>query len=636
MEGAGGRLKQEFTNPKRLIRRGVPYPDFELVQPQFLLARGTVKTGIKREQYWKDRAVTQIGPTLGGFMEDELEYNPSIELQEMENSSFELQRSNFEPQTLAEKEFIILDLGTNLTGFVGLEVEVHEDARLFACFDEILQNNDVNWRRLGTIAALTWDLGHLEAERRSRSIGTGLDPGLPGTGTIFNLASFKPYTLRYLKLIVPKGSVVVKNVYLREYANPDIRSASFQCDDERLNRIFEAGVQTFRQNAVDVFMDCPHRERAGWLCDSYFTARVAYDLSGNTLIEKNFFENYLLPDSFPHLPDGMLPMCYPADHPDSVFIPNWAMWFVVQLEEYLHRSGDRKLVDDLKPRVMALLDYFKPFKNESGLLEKLDSWIFVEWSAANRFVQDVNYPTNMLFARTLELAGHLYDFPDLLAEAANIKDTIRAQSFNGQFFRDHSVRMEDGNLLVQDDLTEVCQYFAFYFDLASPETYPELWNTLTQHFGPGRQDQNLFPQVHPANSFVGNYLRIELLARYELQRQLMGESINFFDYMAQETGTLWENIGTYASCNHGFASHVVHVFYRDLLGIARVDRNTRLITFRFADIPLESCEGSIPLDGELITLNWQKKGGQLFYSYRIPDGFQAEIINDSGLELIRE
>ena len=31
----------------------------------------------------------------------------------------------------------------------------------------------------------------------------------------------------------------------------------------------------------------------------------------------------------------MLPMCYPADHYDGNFIPNWAMWFVLELEEYI-------------------------------------------------------------------------------------------------------------------------------------------------------------------------------------------------------------------------------------------------------------------------------------------------------------
>ena len=59
------------------------------------------------------------------------------------------------------------------------------------------------------------------------------------------------------------------------------------------------------------------------------------------------------------------------------------------------------MVDALQPRVLRLLDYFKPFENEDGLLEKLQSWVFVEWSAANDFVQDVNYPSNMLYAGTL-------------------------------------------------------------------------------------------------------------------------------------------------------------------------------------------------------------------------------------------
>ena len=89
------------------------------------------------------------------------------------------------------------------------------------------------------------------------------------------------------------------------------------------------------------------------------------------------------PPKFAHLPDGMLPMCYPADHNDGVFIPNWALWFVVELEEYLARSGDRETVDALRPRVLRLFDYFKKFRNEDGLLEKLESWVFVEWSAAN-------------------------------------------------------------------------------------------------------------------------------------------------------------------------------------------------------------------------------------------------------------
>jgi alpha-L-rhamnosidase len=38
----------------------------------------------------------------------------------------------------------------------------------------------------------------------------------------------------------------------------------------------------------------------------------------------------------------------------------------------------------------------------------------------------------------------------------------------------------------------------------------------------------------------------------------------YFDYMALRTGTLWENDTPHASCNHGFASHVL--VWLDYLG----------------------------------------------------------------------
>ena len=32
----------------------------------------------------------------------------------------------------------------------------------------------------------------------------------------------------------------------------------------------------------------------------------------------------------------------------------------------------------------------------------------------------------------------------------------------------------------------------------------------------------------------------------------------WYTYMADTTGTLWELVASQASCNHGFASHVIH------------------------------------------------------------------------------
>jgi alpha-L-rhamnosidase len=601
------------VEPKQLLPRSVSVPRFTKCSPITHMYAGDIEAGKCVEDYWKDRSLTNIGPEYKGYGEDELEFVLSKELQELVTISCVDVHESWLPDSSVSLDagtYSIFDFGVNLSGFLGARIKCTEDTRLAFVFDEVLSDKDVDFKRLGCVNAISFQMpaGEYEVE------------------------SFEPYTLKYLKIIVLEGACSVSGIYLRELTNPDVFAASFQCSDERLNRIFEAGLQTFKQNAVDIFMDCPSRERAGWLCDSFFTSRVEYDLTGNTLIERNFLENFLLPKEFPHLPHGMLPMCYPADHSDGNFIPNWALWFVVELEEYLKRSHDCDMVDRLKLRVLSLFEYFDRFRNEYGLLENLERWVFIEWSKANSFVQDVNYPTNMLYAGALAAAGRMYDLPDLVREADRIRQVIREQSFDGQFFCDNAVR-ENGCLRVTRNRTEVCQYYAFFFEVATTQTHPVLWGLLVERFGPSRKDANEFPEVHIANAFIGNYLRLELLSASGYVEQLRQEIVSYFLYMAEQTGTLWENIGSYASCNHGFASHVIHCLYRDILGINEVDRCKKVIKLIFPDIELKMCEGKMPAGNSRVFVKWWKQDNTLYYVVDVPDGYRFEIDNKSGMTM---
>ena len=261
----------------------------------------------------------------------------------------------------------------------------------------------------------------------------------------------------------------------------------------------------------------------------------------------------------------MLPMCYPSDHPNENFIPNWAMWYGVELCEYFGRTGDREFIDGAKEKMYALLDYFKPFENEYGLLEKLEKWVFVEWSKSNELVQDLSFPSNMMYAKLLDNVGRLYDDPALIQRAEAVREAIRKLSMTESgFFCDNAHRV-DGKLVLSGERTESCQYYAFFCDVATPETYPDLWNTLVRDFGYNRKVTGLYPEIWPANAFIGNYLRLDLLNRYGYRDELYDNIKGYFTYMADLTGTLWENDGAYASCNHGFASHVI--YWMDQLGL---------------------------------------------------------------------
>ncbi len=602
---------------KALLPRRVDYPDYTVRQPSWLVAQGQVRTGVKVNKPWKDRSLTDIGPKLGGYPEKELETIPSLELQTIANATNQPINQPWTPgesRVLASNAWEIVDLGCNLTGFIGAKLNCRNKTRLFFTFDEILSNGDVDFKRLGCVNIIAYDLQ-------------------PGT---YELESIEPYTLRYLKLIVLEGDCEVQNLYLREYTGAGVWQAQFAASDERLNRLFAAGRETFRQNALDIFMDCPSRERAGWLCDSFFTSRVAKDLCGDTRIEKNVFENFLLPPKFAHLPDGMLPMCYPSDHNDGVFIPNWALWFVVELEEYLARSGDRETVDALRPRVLRLFDYFKKFRNEDGLLEKLESWVFVEWSAANSLRAGCQLPLEHALRQ-----GPRRRRQDVWP--------VRTDGGRRAHPRDHPPPVIRGRLLLPTTPN------ASTASSRPPPTAPRSASTspssstwphrkptpnsggrLVKDFGPQRKQTKAFPEVHPANAFIGNVLRLELLSRYGLCQQLLDESLAYQLYMADRTGTLWENDGAYASCNHGFASHGgVHVLYRDVLGLQQVDTVNHLVQLRFTDTRLDWCEGRMPTVDGPVELRWRKEDGKRVYQVTAPAGYTIKTENRSTLPAVQ-
>lgn len=597
---------------RRYLPRVSPYPDFVLRKKPVVVGRGSVETQAIVKNLWKDRSLTAISDNLKGYPERDLEIIPSIDMQKLVSrpdptaSVERVARIDLQPQ-----KYAILDFGLNDTGFLCATVACAEPSTLVFAFDEVLRDGDVDFKRLGCVNLIHYELP---------------------AGT-YQLESFEPYTFRYLKAIALKGRCTLSEAAIREYGCSEVNRARFRASDPRLEKLFAAGVQTFRQNVVDVFTDCPSRERAGWLCDSFFTARVAPDLCGNVAVESAMMQNFLLPEKFDFLPPGMLPMCYPADHNDGVYIANWALWFVVQLEEYLARSGDRATVDALKPRVLALFEWFKQQQNLDGLIEKVPGWVFIEWSDANNFVQDVNYPSNMLYAGALSAAGRLYNMAKLTEKADGIRSTIREQAFDGRFFLDNALRKPDGSLKATRNHTEVCQYYAFYFGVATPKTYPALWQTLRDKFGPKRMKANPFPDVGLANSFIGNMLRTELLSREGLSQQILDESRDGLLYMADRTGTLWENVGDYASCNHGFASHVVHTLYRDVLGAREIDRVNKHVKLRFAPVSLEWCEGVIPTPDGPIALKWKKERSGITYTCRAPKGYKVEVENASGIPL---
>ncbi len=576
----------------KYLMREVPKPVFEIHNITGIIEKGTAeKIDHKKDfKYISHRFINNISDTISGYKLDEIKEKPFYTIQDYAFNKLSHKDTTVEikHKIIGSCEYVIFDMGKNNNGFILSEITALKDSEIYFIFDEKLVNNRIDINSWQSLNVIKYDL-----KKSSEK---------------YKLASFETYGFKYIMCFVRRGCINLHLLQLREYSYPFYSNVKFQCDDEIISRIYSAAVETYRQNTLDIFMDCPTRERAGWLCDSYFTSQAEQYFSGESIVEKVMIENYLLPKDFPFIPNGMLPMCYPADHPDGNFIPQWAMWYVIELEEYFKRNplAEKETFRDLCYR---LISYFKQYENEYGLLENLDKWNFIEWSDANNWTQDVNYPTNMLYSKLLMLMGEWYYDNSLIKKSIGIKKHIVDQSFNGIFFIDNAVRDENGKLMVTDNKSEVCQYYALFFDIAviDDNRFDELRNTVVNIFGPDRKQMGILPDVAYANAFIGNYLRMMLLLRWGFNDQAIREVKEYFNHMANTSGTLWEHDSISGSLNHGFASFAGVVIIKSMLGIREIDTKKKRIIVDFNNI-YHSASGKIGVSN-----------GNLFIKHKIVD-----------------
>lgn len=605
---AGGGLEMELRPQLTMLGRGAPYPDFAF-DGTF---RPTFRTVMRRDPERKVKSVSCVEKcgvgSLKGFKRDELAVNmeelqhfiPVLVVPETSGSVFRLKDGDG-----------VVFKGEHVTaGFPHLELTCRKPTKLWLVFDEFPGKDGLPdpVRFHSCVSACGWQLEK------------------PGE---YSLECFQPYGLGCAHVFVEGGEIELRRFDVRTYVNPETARASFKCSDPALDRIFAAAARTLSHNSVDIFIDCPGRERGAYFGDTVFTGRAGDVLLGDHTVERSLFENYALAARFRDVPKGMIPMCYPADVvlSEPHWIPNFGLWSVIELAEYVNRSGDAEMAEQFRPKAEGLLAWFRKSRNADGLLENLPGWVFVEWSKAADFVKGISYATNMTYAKFLDAFAEVYGRKDCAEEAESVREAIRAQSWNGEWFRDNAVRRPDGALEFPGDCTEACQYFAFFSGTATKERYPCLWDRVIGELGPKRA-KGAWPKIWSSNMLFGYSLRFGILTDSGLATRALDEAKACFLPMAERTGTLWESVDVDSgySADHGFASQAAWILVRNALGVVKLDRKSKkVIVSPSADLPLEWAEGTIPVSPkETVTVKWRKVGGEPVVEMSLPIRWRAE------------
>lgn len=541
-QNAFPRVKTEKAELPHLLPSETLNPALSEIFAEKVIDSGYCKTSPEIAVY-VDRTETLIGTVIEGFKRGEWQ----------DCSTDEISRITYlSGATSGDYAYETLDFSRIVTGIVEVEIIAGNAGEVFFAFDEILSDEKLKTIkpfRGGTANVFKWTV---------KKAG------------VYNLSAFEPYAFRYANVITSAG--VKANVKVRAYENPEAGKMFFECDDKKIEQIMEAARHTFAHNAVDLLTDCPSRERAGWLSDSFFSSVAERVFTGDNKVERAFLQNYILADKSGH-PKGMIPRCYPADYyEEDGFIPNWSLWYILEIYKYFTQYGYDETVEKSRANVEGILNYFVDFENEFGVLEDLKGWIFVEWSAANNsdHINGINVPSNACYYASLLAAAKVYGIKGLKEKAEKVKDYLLKNAYVDGFFVDNLIRNEKGDIIPTENYTETCQYYMFFFKCADKHTHKELFDKMLNEYGKSDSSASggnpVKKQLTPSNMIYGVYMRLELLMREQKRVELLNECVRYFYDMTQKTGTLWENNTASASCDHGFASYVSRFIIYALFG----------------------------------------------------------------------
>ncbi len=546
-EAVSGAFEKACLSPvkgNKLIASCLSHPDLQSVDFGKPVERGGVEIDPAR-QPWRDRAMTQLD-LIGGFEIPEWEEAPTDEAS----------RFVYVKGQSRGKNYLVYGSGKAITGFFRIKLRVKAAAEVWLLFDELDFCEAANKPFSGEAGI------HVCF---SRNTCANVIKWRFSSAGEFTLDAFEPYTAGYIKFVFTVGTEI-ESVEMLRYENPDCGGFSAAIENPRTQAIVNAAVETFRQNSVDLLTDCPSRERAGWLSDSYFSAEAEYILTGDNVRERAFLMNYAEHKPLADTPK-IVPMCYPADDYEGLYIPNWALWYVLEIEKYANRYGADDVVKASEKNVRGVMNFFETYENEYSLLENLGGWVFVEWSAANdkERTAGVNCATNALYYAALKAASKILNVKKYEKKSERVKKNLLSLAFDGKLFVDNLTRNAAGKLSRTKYYTEVTQYYFFYFGAADKTAYRATYRFLMDELGAKRK-AGAYPEICKSNVMYGAYMRMDLLMRENNARELYGECLDYFYPMAARTGTLWENDSPKGSNVHGFASYVLKWILFSLTG----------------------------------------------------------------------
>ncbi len=511
---------------------------------------------------------------------------------------------------------LIFDFGREFIGFLNLEVAGPAGTTVDVSYGERLTADG----KVATAITPEWQLvDRYILDDKINNVGTSLyERGGKLVQVVFR--NFRR------KLEIRRAEVEMTRY---PYSHP----GSFVSSDETLNTIYSNSVETIKACTMDVFVDCPWRERSFWVNDLIVENKISLLLFGPAEVHKRAFS--LAFDQ--QLPNGLLPAVCPEPEPGKFALAPTSLFVIDALHDYWLHSGDSATVRQYFPQLLKILDAFEASCDGDGLIQTPSGawWTFYDWSFELNYYNFTGCKESMI--------NHLYmiAIKDVLAMAktgensvdtANLEHRItRTRTAIAETFvvdgllRDPVNQQKSAHISPREDFTgqtTLSSQLAHALALLSGEVS----ETHRKNFAEALTDPAglLMPELYlhyfVLRAMAQNGLKMHALSRI---RNLWGKIAatghpTVFEYGVHQFAN--EGKQPFASLCHGFATAPVEFMISYILGIRPLTPGMGEVVFDPDLLDLQFAEGKVTTPQGPITVNLRRQDGEIKVKLELPAG----------------
>lgn len=517
---------------------------------------------------------------------------------------------------------LVYDFGEIVAGYIHLEFDGPDGAMADVVYGEQL-SSDGRVKIFGGIAGFDAVPAHRYTLREGRQ----------------TWERFEWNGLRYLQITFRNchRPIRVMNVAIRTTEYPVEEIGEFECSDDLLNRVWQAGARTLRRCMHDGYIDCPSREQRQWM-DAYVAARINYVTYGDAKLAGQLLRQMAQSQRA----DGLTMMAAPGDFSLAGFtnIPDFCLYWIMMIADYVLYTGDTAIVGELFPSVMKAIRWFERQLNDEDLLTNVPHWVFMDWAELDKHGQVT--ALNAQFVAALRAAANFAQIGEFPGEAARyrtladrVASAINILLWDGSRGIYSDARMYDR---LSRRMSQQANAAAIAYGVAPRDRWSAIFNTildeerLTLTRVSSREDKSVpFNEdrdvvlaqpffmhfVHRAMRQAGLYKPIvENIRRRWAAMLLTGDT------------TFWETwrIDVITSKCHAWSATPTFDLSTDVLGISPLEPGFRCIRVAPQLADLEWARGQYPTPQGPIGVEWTYSAERFELTVRLPSGCKAEIV----------